>query len=1177
MKIKLTKHAFWLKVMRFTLLQLILVGYFSIFSFAKTIHGQDPLDKKISLSLDNKEMGYVLKQIETQANIKFAFSPQAIDMTQKVSVKAQNEPLISVFNTVFKPLNIKYEVTGKYILLTPKTEFSNLEQTKPNALPTRTAFKVAGTVIDDSNNEPLIGVSIVLKGTVTGTVTDIDGKYSLEIPDGKGILVFSYIGYNTQEVAVNDRNTVDIKLVTDAQKLDEYVVVGYGERKRDELSGAVTSINSDMISLQPVLSVDQALAGMVPGVTLREGTGAPGAGPEILIRGVNTFGNNKPLIVIDDVIFEGTKDDQNNNPLSLLNPEDIESVTILKDAASKAIFGSRATAGVIIVTTKKGKLGKAKVSFNHNLSFSDVLPFEKPDVLNATELAQFYKEVNIDRIRATNPLYSDIKTGVPDSLIPAQYRNPGQYGTGTNWFDEITRRAMSTTHNISASGGTENVKYYVSANYLKQEGVLINNDIERISLRSNLEMRLNNKLRLNISLNPTRTEANRNADDPSGGQFSAGSSITSSYWVDPSAPIYASEGVYNYLTKGSLTTSWTANPVYQLNSEIEKRRKIQMLMGGSLQYEPVKNLILKSKISYNLEQGRARNFKPSLLATGDGLNPIVPSLDSAVASVFNTYRNNIVFDNTANYRFKIGGKSDFNILAGMSTQDVTAESSSITAKRILDENFVLPDANNVSKTAAGAFVGSEEFGQNRLLAFFGRLNYNYDDKYLVNFSFRTDGSSRFGRSSTTQYGEFPAGSFTWRASEEGFLKKYTWLSDLRFEVGYGITGNQNDVSSYGHLGSISAAPYSFGGQILQGNNIASLPNASITWEESEQLDIGFNASFFKERIKTSFNWYQQITDGLLAQIPISWATGFGNVVGNQDSRIRNRGFEAQIDVTPIRGKGLNWTTSVNASAYKNLILEYFDPRGFNSGLAGNGTQIAVSAPGSPVGMYRGLKVLGLFTAAEIADSKVPKYAGAREGSLKYLDGNGDGKLDIEADYVILGNPHPDLMFGWNNNLTYKGFSFRSNVAGQLGGLIYDLRREIMWNVDGNFNINREMLDRWRPGDDPTTKIYPSTVSLTGSTTRYVRFPSSNKVYDGSYLALKNITLSYNLGKFLNRKRRLLEAAEIYASVRNVFYISAYKYGNPEIRRSNDGSALRSVNYGSYPISRVVALGFNVSL
>jgi TonB-dependent starch-binding outer membrane protein SusC len=1173
MKKTLLNSNFWRKAMKFTLIQSLLISYFSVFSLATPSHGQDPLEKKVSLSLENKELSAVFKQIEKQADVKFAFSPQVIDVAQKISVKVKDEPLATVFQSVFKPLKIKYEVLGKYIILTAINDVSNLPPSVKTTILTRPPTTVTG-VVTDEKSEPMIGVTVALKGTALGAVTDENGKFQLQTPEDKGVLVFSFVGYQSREINIGKQAKYTVQLFPDEKTLGEVVAVGYGTRKRDELSGAVTSINSDMISLQSVTSVDQALVGMVPGVTLREGTGAPGAGPEILIRGINTFSNNKPLVVIDEMIFE-SGNDQNNNPLALINPEDIESVTILKDAATKAIYGSRATAGVIIVTTKKGKLGKPKITFNHSIGLANIMPFERPDVLNATELAQFYKDLNIDRIRASNALYSDVKTTIPDSLIPVQYRNPSQYGEGTNWFNEVTRQAMSVTNTISVNGGTENVKYYVSANYLKQEGTLIENDFSRFSLRSNIDVRLSNKLKMGINLNPSRSDANRNADEPSGGQFSAGSSITSTYWADPSASVYSAPGVYNYLTKGAITTSWTANPVYQLKSEIEKRRKFQFLMGGFLEFEPVKNLILKSRISYNFEQGRSRNFQPANLATGDGLNPIVPSLDSARATLFNTYANNIIFDNTANYRFKLYNKNDFNILVGFSAQDVTNENSTLSARRIIDENFILPDFNNVSRSAAGAFTGSEEFGQNRLIALFSRFNYSFDNRYLLNFSVRRDGSSRFGRN--VQYGVFPAGSVTWRASEEGFMKPIKWLSDLRFEVGYGVTGNQSGVSSYGHLGSISAAPYSFGGVSAVGNSIGTLPNASITWEESKQFDIGFNAAFFNNSIKASFNYYQQITDGLLAAIPISWATGFGNVLGNQDSKIRNRGFEVQIDATPFRKNGFTWNTSVNASQYKNLILEYFDPRGFLSGNAGNSTQIAISAPGQPVGMYRGLKTLGLFTAAEILAPSVPKYAGAREGSLKYVDGNGDGKLDIEADYVILGNPHPDLMFGWNNTFNYKGFNLRAIFAGQLGGLIYDLRREIMWNVDGNFNVNREMLDRWRPGDATTDKIYPTTVSLTGSTTRYVRFPSSNKVYDGTYVALKNVTLSYNLGRFLNKKRRLLEAAEVYTTVRNVFYLASYKYGNPEIRRSNDGSALRSVNYGSYPISRVVTVGVNVTL
>jgi TonB-dependent starch-binding outer membrane protein SusC len=1185
MKKQITQTAFWYKIMQFTLTQILLLVVGSVVAFANDLNGQnDPLSKTISISVENKEVGTVLKQIERQADIKFVFSPQVVNVEQRITVKAQNEPLATVFKTLFAPLSIKYEVSGKYILLTAvPNELPNLGQSPPKQLPRPPSVNLTGTVTDEKN-EPLVGVSVALKGTTVGTITDIDGKFQLEIPEAKGILVFSFIGYKSQEVNIGKDNKWRIQLFPEENVLNEAIVVGYGTRQRDELSGAVTSIKSDLINLQAVTSIDQALQGISPGVVLREGSGAPGAGPEILIRGINTFANNKPLFVIDDVIQE-SGNDQNNNPLALINPEDIESVTILKDAATKAIYGSRATGGVIIVTTKRGKLGKPKINFNSNIGIANPMGFEKPDVLNAQELAQFNKEKEIDRIRVTNPLYADSKTAVPDSLIPAAFRNPSQYGIGTNWYDEVVRQALSQTHNISVSGGTPSVKYFISGNLFKQDGIVRENGITRFALRSNVDIRLSEKLRLGFNLNPSRTEQQRTADDPSNSQFSAYSTITSTYWADPSATVFSPNGFYNYTTRGALTSSWTANPIYQLVEEDEVRRNTQILSNANLEFEPIKNLIIKSSLSYAFNQARSRNFKPSRLVI-DNLNPVDPLVnpiaaqpDGARAQLFHNNGNNLISDNTIRYRFKVKNHG-FDFLAGYLVQDVSNESSSMTAKRIIDEYFRLPDFNNVDRAVQGAFTGSEEFTQNRLLSAISRVNYNYNNRYLLNFSFRRDGSSRFGRS--VQFGNFPAGSFTWRASEEGFVKKKMgkWLDDLRFEVGYGLTGNQNDVGAYGHLGSITASNYIFGNPPTQalGNTIGALPNAEITWEKSRQFDAGLNAAFLKKRLNVSFNIYEQITDGLLALIPLSWATGFGNVRGNQNSKIRNRGFEVEIGAKPYqRRNGLTWEINVNASAYRNLIVEYFDSRGFTSGLAGNGTPVAISQAGYPVGMYRGLKTLGLFTAADIADPSVPKYAGAREGSQKYLDGNGDGRLGIEEDYVLLGNPHPDLMFGGTNTLNYKGFTLRAIFSGQLGGLIYDLRREIMWNVDGNFNVDRQMLDRWRPGDDPTTKTFPTTINTSGSITRYVRFPSDNKIYDGTFFALKNLTLSYNAGRLLSNKKKWLEAAEVYTSVRNVFYLAAYKYGNPEIRRSNDGSALRSVNYGSYPISRTVTLGLNITL
>lgn len=1151
----------------FGLLAVLLTGFVPIRSGL----AQELLNRRMSLVTKDEPLMQVLERIEKSANVKFIYSPEVVGATRQITLSVRNQPLSRVLESLLTPLSLTYEVVGTQIILKRVRTTTPAETGSPNEVD-----QAVSGVVTDEKGGGLPGVNVVVKGTQSGATTNTEGRYQITLPTGRTTLVFSYVGFITQEVVVGERTTVNVSLKPDDKSLTEVVVVGYGTRRREDVSGAVTQVNAEMITKQPITSIDQGLAGMVPGVTLREGSGAPGSGPEILIRGINTFGNNKPLVVIDNVIFENGND-QNNNPLALLNPEDVETVTILKDAATKAIYGSRATAGVILVTTKRGREGKPRITFNSSIGQASVLPFERPDVLNATELAQFYKEVNVDRIRSVSAVYADPAVPVPDELIPAQFRNPSQYGEGTNWFDAVTRTATIQNHNISVSGGTEAVKYFVSANYLSQQGVVLNNDLRRIAFRTNLDIKISNKLRFGFNLNPSRTEQNRPADDPGAGQFSAYSTITSTYWADPSSPIFSSPGVYKYTTQGSLTSNWTANPLYQINAENERRRGNQLLLGSYLEFEPIKGLFFKTNLSYGYNQNRSRNFQPSTLIGDGSLTPIFPNLDGARATLYNLATNNLVSDNTVRYVLN-KGVHNLEALAGFSVQDQSAESSLISARRLLDENFQLPDFNNVDRTGTGNFTGFEDFGQNRLLSLIGRVNYTLANKYIMNFSVRRDGSSRFGRD--VQYGTFPAGSVAWRLSEEPFLSglKSRGIDEIRLEAGYGITGN-NSITSYGHLGQVANASYIFSGTTVLGNTLSVLPNPTVTWEESKQFDLGLNASLFNRRVNVAFNAYQQITEGLLAGIPLSWITGFGSVVGNQQSRIRNRGFELQLDLVPVRNSrlGLVWNTGLNISAYRNKILEYYDPRGFFSGFAANGTAIAVSAPGQPIGMYRGYKITGLFTAAEIADANVPKYTGAREGSLKWVDGDGDGKLEIEEDYVILGSPHPDLMFGWNNTVNYKGFTLRAIFAGQFGGLIYDLRREIMWNVDGNFNIDRQMLDRWRPGDDPTAKKFPTTISNTGSTTRYVRFPSDNKLYDGTYIALKNVTLSYNVGQLLKREKlAFAQAAEVYASVRNAFYLASYKYGNPEIRRSNEGGAVRSVNYGSYPISRTLTLGVNLT-
>jgi hypothetical protein len=404
------------------------------------------------------------------------------------------------------------------------------------------------------------------------------------------------------------------------------------------------------------------------------------------------------------------------------------------------------------------------------------------------------------------------------------------------------------------------------------------------------------------------------------------------------------------------------------------------------------------------------------------------------------------------------------------------------------------------------------------------------------------------------------------------------INDLRLELGYGITGN-NSIGNYAHLGG-TAVPannpipdYIFGNSVKQGVSLTSYPNPIVTWEESKQLDFGITAALFNNRVNLTLNFFRQETAGNLTQISTSWITGIGSVIGNQNSIVENNGFEVDLSVIAINKNGLKWTTGLNLSAYRNKLTSYPDEVGFRSGNAGNGTQITWTKPGGPIGMLVGYQYTGLFTQAELDDPSVPKYAGARPGSAKWVDGDGDGILEVQDDYVILANPHPDLMFGWNNTVEYKGLSLRAIFSGQLGGAIYDLRKEIMYNVDGNFNVDRAMANRWRPGStDFSADIFPTTYLNTNR----VRFPGANKIYDGSYLALKNLTISYDFNRLLKSKNKFAKSLELVGSVRNVFYIANYKDGNPEVRRTNDGSALRSVNYGSYPTSRTYTLGLNVT-
>ncbi|MGL4630865.1 MAG: SusC/RagA family TonB-linked outer membrane protein [Leadbetterella sp.] len=1159
----------FLHLVKLGTLQIILAVVFGGLSFAHEAEGQEILNKKITVEIANQDVKDAIRMIEKQIDARFTYQSAVLKGSPKINYKANSETVSLVLTRILSPLQVSYAVIGNQIVL--KKEGVALEN------------PIKGTVTDDKNS-PLPGVSVRIKGKNKGTQTDANGTYSIDSDSENDVLVFSFIGYLSKEVKVGSQSIVNVQLAIDDKTLEELVVVGYGQRGKKQVSGAITTVDSKMITGQQITSVDQGLAGLLPGVTIREGSGAPGSGPEILIRGINSLSAiNRPLIVIDDVIFEGNpanngSDNQNNNILSLLNPEDIDKITVLKDAASKAIFGSRATAGVIMITTKKGKVGAPKINFNHSVGFQDVMPFEDPNVMNATELANFLKDKQTDLLRRTKAtLYGTPGTPIPDSEYPANLQGDlNRYGVGTNWFDEVTRRASLQNHTISVNGGTNNVNYYFSGNFQDQDGVVLYNDFKRYSLRANLDIKINNKLKMGLGLSPSRTYRNRSADEPKSDQFSIYGSITSSYWLDPSAKVRDANGNYNHLAKGELISGYSANPVYQLEVEKEERNFTQLLSNLYLEYAPIKGLVIRTSGTNNFLQRKSSAFSPSTIAPDNSFTPIYPNVDGARISTYQELNNSYFWDNIATYSRKFN-LHNLTLQAGFHVQESTGETSTLNAKNLLDETFQLPDFNNVSKAVNGNFSGSDEAVKNRLVSYTSRINYGYADRYHANFSIRNDGSSRFGRGN--KYGYFPAGSLAWRVTEEPFLKDLNInsniLNEFKIEMGYGITGG-NSIKNFEHLGSVKTTDYILGGTSRLGSFLESNPNSTVTWEQAKQLDYGFTADLLNKKINLAVNFYKQVTKGNLAQISTSWITGFGGVVGNQDSEVENKGFDADLTFLVKKTKKLTWQMGLNASRYKNKLLSYIDTVGFRSANAGNGTQVTWSRPGQPIGMIYGLEILGLYTQAEIDDPAVPKYTNARAGSIKYRDGNGDGRLPVPSidDYVLLANPHPKLMFGMNHTVNYQGLSLRAIFAGQWGGAIMDLRKEFMYNVDGQFNMSRNMLDRWRPGD---TDFSAEKDPTTDTDTRIVRFPNSNKVFDGSYLALKNLTLGYDLSSYLKKMNLKVTSFSLNAGIRNVFYVAKYKDGNPEARRQSDGAAVRSINYGSYPISRTYSLGLNVNL
>lgn len=1156
---------FW-KVMRVTVFQLVFLSVCGL-SWANTT-AQDLLATRVTLQVENRNVKYVLAQIEREANVKFMYSAEIIQASRKISLNANNESLAQVLDKVLKPLQIRFRIIDRTILLNAKTTSNAVASGSNLTIPAETALEVmvkriTGKVIDDEKGEPMPGVSIIAKGTTIGTTTDIKGEYNLTVPDEVKSLVFSYVGYQSQDVNIGNRNSINITLKIDPRSLDEVVVVGYGTQYKREITGSVASVSGRDVRAIPVVGVDQALQGRVAGVQVTQTSGQPGGSVAVRVRGVSSVSaGNEPLYVVDGVPFYNWNTTFNQGPagifgtgtvsnaLSVINPNDIESIEVLKDAAAASIYGSRAANGVVLITTRKGKTGRGKVEIDSYYG-SQASPKQLP-VLNSPQFAELINEA---RANSRNDL------GNP-TILPAAVRpvtdlaNPSSLGgINTNWQDQIFQSAPIQSHQITISGANENSQYAVSGGFFDQQGIIKTSGFKRYNFRVNLDQKVNERLKVgtNIVISNATNTINRAFGNPYGGQ---GGLVYGALLQTPTIPVFNPDGTYarpNY-ANGFASID---NP---LSSALDYWHPINTTRLISSAYGEIKiNENLKFRTVVGLDANYLKNN--IFIPTTAGAPPPSAGAGFAFASQELIWINENFLTYTKSF-----GKHNVTGVTGFTSQGAGFE-------RMISRVFNFPN-NLVQTTNGGQTDLTNSFREEwRMASFLGRVNYSFAGKYLVTAAMRADGSSRFGPG--RRFGYFPSISAGWNIADEDFMENAHFISDLKLRASYGLTGNAeitntvNSFANYAYIAGLGIANYTFGGSAANGLAPTSISNENLGWESTGQVDIGIDASLFKGRISTVIDYYDKETVNLLVGgTPLAFTTGFASSIQNVGS-MRNRGWEFTLNTRNLEG-ALKWSTSFNIAFNRNTVTS----------LGGNPNRQlpfanSITQAGFPVGYFFGFVTDGIFqNQAQITSS--PTQPGARPGDIKFKDLDNNGRID-NLDRTNLGDPNPLRVYGFSNNFSYKGFDLTVFMQGVSGLTVYNQTRQTIESLgtlgggSGAINNSTSTLGRWRSESQTGNGTMPRATSLDPNNNN--RF-SDRWLEDGSFLRVRNVTLGYNFPKVLLDKIKLSNL-RLYVSGQNLFTFTKYTGYDPEFGRNGTNPLGAGYDDSNYPVARTILTGLNI--
>jgi len=1071
---------------------------------------------KLSLRFKKATIQEVLKTIEDQSDYIFLYRDEIFDSKQNYSIDFEEASFEEVLNSICETANVDYEIRNeRQVILKEKPRQTHLELAAQQK-------EITG-VVTDQRGEPLPGVSIIIKGTSTGTVTGNDGRFSLSIPDNAQTLQFSFVGMRMQEIAIEGRSTFTVVMEEETIGIDEVVAIGYGTMKKSDLTGSVASVNSKDFVKGVATDALQLISGKASGVQISQVNSEPGGELVVRVRGAGSINSSNDVLVVIDGLPGGST--------ANINPSDIESIEILKDASAAAIYGTRAANGVVLITTKKGKDGIPEVSYNTYWAYQT--PSYKFDVLDATNYMQMINDISKDA----------------GKTIPYTQDQISAAGKGTDWQDELFVNSWANNHQFSVSGGNKQSKYYASLGYMNQDGILVSSGFKKYNVLVNLETNPSDKFRFGINLNANLNKKDKIANESNSGGENA-DPLNSALMFDPRlSPKKNENGEYEKNPSIALD-----NPV-ALAYGYDYREQNNRIYGTSFgEYHFTKDLKATVRLGGDINNIRNDEYQDRTTQRG-----------KASGGIGNVYSTNMLYwlaEGLINYD-KTFGEHRISLLGGSTWEKfenmyqrsyATGFLSDVTNTNLLQSGNPLTYQVNTSKNVY------------KLQSFIGRANYVYKDKYLLTATIRRDGTSRF--SEENKYAIFPSVALGWRITEESFMDNISQISNLKLKFGYGQMGNEG-IGNFETISTFVAGGNTvLGGVEQSGAQPARIPNPELTWETTEEFNYGLDFGLFDNRIIGNFEYYVKNSIDQLFSKPVPMTTGFTNVRTNFGN-VRNSGIDLMLTTMNLVQK-FKWETSLTLSTLKNEVVDLPPYVGdiITGGILANVPGFAIVKEGYPMRAFYGYQVTGIFQLDDdIAGSAQPT---AKPGEPIFLDFVKDGKIDAN-DRVILGSPFPDLTYSFNNSFSYKNFNLEIYFLGVHGIQTFNANvLESMFPINFDRNImSKHYFERWTPENTDTG--YPSGVNSAvyfgGG-----RMINSYTVQDASYLRLKNITLSYNVPL---KNLKLFKSATIALSGENLFTWTDFEGFDPEANQTGDGTSIEKSSYNNYPTAKIFRMSADI--